>query len=428
MRKDLILFIYRNFVKIIVNLIILVNIRKIIDTNKIFVNFNSFGHSIIETSTFFRLYGSKSICISVGSSQDRNKYFRELYKPNILIHYWLPKIKANRIHLRVHTGLMIINSIEKSLLIQIFNPGVRFCCESGDLVDQGAKQLLVGKYQISEEKAQNLIEKFKQDFKESSNVNGSSISLLMSNKNRQKINLSTKMHGQSIKYNKMLSRFNSLFGNNKPNVCTLIVRKSKKDWSGVGLENYIDVIKYLHQKKYIINVIGDIENFEVVKRASNLANIYNYADYGINSKLFEILSVLNSDFCLGDPSGANVIPHFFSKKCLIMNNISIAQLQYNSISLPKIWYDQNGLRASKKMHFTDLLSRQSPLKLSNKTLYKPHPYPSAILLQALDLFLETIQTEIKTLNFAVDKLADYNSIIYHSERANLATTFLDELH
>jgi hypothetical protein len=80
------------------------------------------------------------------------------------------------------------------------------------------------------------------------------------------------------------------------------------------------------------------------------------------------------------------------------------------------------------MHFTDLLFRQSPLKLSNKTLYKPHPYPSAILLQVLDLFLETIQTEIKTLNFAVDKLADYNSIIYHSERANLATTFLDELH
>jgi hypothetical protein len=119
--KNLFLFSFYILVRISVNMIILVHIKKFRESNKILVNLGSFGHSILNTTAFFSVCGLKSICISVGSSYDRNKYFKELYKPNILIHYWLPRIKSHKVNLRVTTSLNIIKSIEKSLLIRVIN-------------------------------------------------------------------------------------------------------------------------------------------------------------------------------------------------------------------------------------------------------------------------------------------------------------------
>lgn len=427
--KNLFLFFFKNLVRISINIIILVHIKKFRESNKILVNLGSFGHSIIDTSAFFSVYGSKSICISVGSSYDRNKYFKELYKPNILIHYWLPRIKKHKVNLRVTTSLSIINSIEKSLLIKVINSKIRFCCKQFDAVDQSAEQVLINDYAMSENKAHNLIKKFKDEFRNSDNINNSSLQLLISNKSRQIVNLSPKMCKLSGEFNKTTRRLRAVYKTDKIYVCTLILRKSEKIWSGVGINYYINIVKYLNGKNYIVHMIGDVKEVNYVKRKFNLTNVYTHTDYGINEKLFQILSVLNADFCFGEPSGAQTLPHFFDKKNLIINATSTGQLFYNSVLLPKIWCDQEGSKASVELHFTDLLFRQSLLKLSNNVIFQPHFNSEELALATLDLFLVAIRenSEIQFSNLVWKKFTDTNSLINFASKADYSPLFFNAL-
>ena len=427
--KNLFIFSLNNLVRISVNIIILVHIRKFRESNKILVNLGSFGHSIIDTTAFFSVYGSKSICISVGCSYDRNKYFKELYKPNILIHFWLPRIKSHKVNLRVTTSLSIIKFIEKSLLIRVVNSKIRFCCMQFDAVDQAAKQVLINDYTMSEDKAHGLIIKFKDEFIKSGNINNSSLQLLISNKNRQRVNLSARMFRLSSKFNKTTRRLNSVYKTDKINVCTLILRKSEKSWSGSGIESYINIIKYLNEKNYIVHAIGDVKKVDFIKKEFNLKNVYTHTDYGINEKLFQILSVLNADFCFGDPSGAQTLPHFFDKKNLIINAISIGQLHYNSVLLPKIWCDQDGSKATVELHFTDLLFRQSPLKLPNNLIFQPHINSEELILATLDLFLITIRenAEIQSSNLIWKKFTDFDCLTNFASKADYSPLYLNEL-
>ena len=427
--KKLFLFFLNNLVRISINIIILVHIKKFRKSSKILVNLGSFGHSIIDTTAFFSVYGSKSICISVGSSYDRNKYFKELYKPNILIHFWLPKIKSHKINLRVKTGLSIIKSIEKSLLLRVVNSKIRFCCEQFDAVDQAAKQVLINDYAVPENKAHNLIKKFKDDFTNSGNINNSSLQLLASNKNRQIVNLSPRMCRLSSKFNKATRRLSSVYKIDKINVCTLILRKSEQIWSGSGIDGYINILKYLNERNYIVHAIGDVKKVNFIKKEFNLKNVYTHTDYGINEKLFQILSVLNADFCFGDPSGVQTLPHFFSKKNLIINTISTGQLQYNSVHLPKIWCDQEGSKASVKLHFTDLLFRQSLLKSPNNFIFHPHINSEELILATLDLFLITIRenSEIESSNLIWKNFTDFDCLTNFASKADYSPLYFNEL-
>jgi putative glycosyltransferase (TIGR04372 family) len=427
--KNLFLFSFYILVRISVNLIILVHIKKFRESNKILVNLGSFGHSILDTTAFFSVYGLKSICISVGSSYDRNKYFKELYKPNILIHYWLPRIKSHKVNLRVTTSLNIIKSIEKSLLIRVINSKIRFCCDQFDAVDQAAKQVLINDYAVPENKAHNLIKKFKDEFTNSGNINNSSLQLLVSNKNRQIVNLSPRMCRLSSKFNKTTHRLRAVYKTDKINVCTLILRKSEKSWSGLGIDSYINIIKYLNEKNYIVHAIGDVKKVNFIKKEFNLMNVYTHTDYGINEKLFQILSVLNADFCFGDPSGAQTLPHFFDKKNLIINAISIGQLHYNSVLLPKIWCGQDGSKASVELHFTDFLFRQSPLKLPNNIIFQPHINSEELVLATLNLFLITIRenTEIQSSNLIWKKFTDFDCLINFASKTDYSPLYFSAL-
>jgi putative glycosyltransferase (TIGR04372 family) len=423
--KNLFIFFLNNLVRISVNIMILVHIRKFRESNKILVNLGSFGHSIIDTTAFFSVYGAKSICISVGSSYDRNKYFKELYKPNILIHFWLPRIKRHKVNLRVTTGLSIIKSIEKSLLIRVVNSKIRFCCKQFEAADQAAKQLLINDYVMSENKANDLIAKFKDEFIKSDNINNSSLQLLISNKNRQIVNISHRIFRLSRKFNRTTRKLSSVYKTDKINVCTLILRKSEKSWSGSGIDSYINIIKYLNEKNYIVHAIGDVKKVDFIKKKFNLVNVYTHKDYGINEKLFQILSVLNADFCFGDPSGVQTLPHFFGKKNLIINAISIGQLYYNSMVLPKIWCDQEGSKANVELHFTDFLFRQSLLKLPSNVIFEPHVNSEELILATLDLFLITIRknTEIQSSNLIWKKFIDSDCLINFASKTDYSPLF-----
>jgi len=380
---------------LIVNVIIVMKRKDFKQTNKIFVNLNSFGHSIVDTTSFFNVFGYKSICISVGSSLDRNKYFKELYKPYKLIHFWLPNIKYNRIQLRVKVGIAIQKSLDKSILLKKINSNLSPCVQQSDVVDLAATRLLENKYGLPNESAKKIIANLKYAFKSAENVNGSSIQLLIGNKNNfNEVNLKFLQ-----KYLKIFQAKNKVIAKNlgidSPKICTLIVRNSKKAWSGVGLQGYLHTLNFLKEQNYIVYLIGDYENVKTLKREDVNMNLFTNSDYDLDKKIFEIVAVFQSDFTFGDPSGAQCIPHFFNKPCLILNNIAVGQVHYNSTILPQVWRDQFDNIASLGTHFDSLFYRQIPLKLLDGRILTPKFNNPNEILDCLINFLSSVNEKSK---------------------------------
>ena len=129
------------------------------------------------------------------------------------------------------------------------------------------------------------------------------------------------------KYLKIFQAKNKVIAKNlgidSPKICTLIVRKSKKAWSGIGLQGYLHTLNFLKEQNYIVYLIGDYENIRALKREDVNMNLFTNSDYDLDKKIFEIVAVFHSDFTFGDPSGAQCIPHFFNRPCLILNNIAV---------------------------------------------------------------------------------------------------------
>jgi len=383
------------FIRFLVNTIIVIKWKDFKQTNQIFVNLNSFGHSIIDTTSFFNVFGYESICISVGSSLDRNKYFKELYKPYKLIHFWLPNIKYNRIPLRVKVGLAIHKGLDKSIFLKKINSNLGPCVQQSDVVDLAATRLLENKYRLSNEAAKKIVANLKYAFKAAENLNSSSIQLLMGNKNNFKeVNLKFLQKYQEIFHAKNKDIAKNL-GINSPKICTLIVRKSKKAWSGIGLQGYLHTLNFLKEQNYIVHLIGDYENVRALKIEDVHMNLFTNSDYDLDKKIFEIVAVFYSDFTFGDPSGAQCIPHFFDKPCLILNNIAVGQVNYNSIILPQIWKDQFDNLASLETHFDSLFYRQMPLKLLDGRIFTPQFNNPNMILDCLINFISSVNEKSK---------------------------------
>jgi len=415
-------------VKILINTIIVLKWKNFKQTNQIFVNLNSFGHSIIDTTSFFHVFGVKSICISVGSSQDRNKYFKELYKPYKLINFYLPNMKYNRIRLRVKVGNAIQKNLDKSFLLKKINPNLVPCVQQSEVVDLAAARLLENKYKITNNAAKKIIDELKISFKAADNVNGSSIQLLIGNKNNfEEANLKF-----LEKYLKIFQAKNKVIakklGVNSPKTCTLIVRRSKKAWSGVGIEGYLHTLNFLKEKNYIVHLIGDYENSRALSRKDKNMNLFTNLDYDLEKKIFEILTVFLSDFTFGDPSGAQCIPHFFNKRCLILNNIAVGQVHYNSEILPQIWKDQFDNIVSLHDHFDTLLYRQTPLKLEDGRILAPKFNDANMILACLNDFISFKGEKSKL--FSKDPkyydLAFLPDIFTYSENFSYCESFLNQ--
>ena len=412
-------------IRILVNLIIIVKLKTFKETNKIFVNFNSFGHSIIDTTAFFSVFGYKSVCISVGSFNDRNKYFKKLYKPYRLINFWLPNFELHRIHLRVKIGLAIQKSIEGSILLRILNPNLGPCAQAYEVIDRAAVEVLEDKYLVPFPTALKTIEELKNEFKDADNVNGSSLQILVGNRCRQQ-KLSVAFLEEHI--NKFQIKINSIANKiniKEPKVCTLIVRQSKKAWSGVGIEGYLCTLDFLKKQNYIVHVIGDDINVKKFRKIDPTINIFTFSDYKFKKKIFDIVSVYLSDFTFGDPSGAQCIPHFFNKRCLILNNIAVGQIQYNSTILPQIWKDQLNNRASLKLHLDILLYRQTPLHLPDGKILSPHFNDTTTIINCLKDFLNLDSKETKSFSeiFDLSGISYLPSLLKYSEKSEFSKVF-----
>ena len=429
--NSLITFFISVVTSIVLNFIVLVNLNKFRNSKIVFINSYAFGHSIIEASAFFQVYKKSSICISVGHRKNRNKYFKYIYKPQTLIHFWLPYFRTNffnhALRKRVHST--ISNDLQNSWSLRIMIGRNIVCIERDLVLDEGVINDLISNYLYSDKYSKYLNEKFKSDYEHAKNKHSSSLQYLLQKKNLLPTNLPDKFNNYIFKFERKIQNIESQNPYKENRVCTIILRKSEKLWSGLGLEGYGELINYLNDHNYIVNVIGDFGKKEVKSwKQTNNSRIYTHKDYGLNSRIFQILSVKYSDFCLGDPSGAQVVPHFFSKKNLIFNVTPIGQFQYNTIIVPKIWM-KNGLKCSIDECLNDWLFRYKPVSSQNGDYFLSHFLPKGVMLMALKYFIDGLRQsekmfeKLKDFNFARDS----NSLLFYSDSSTISSAYIEYL-
>jgi hypothetical protein len=392
--------------------IIVCNLSKFKNANAVFVNSYAFGHSVTETSIFFHQYGHSGVCLSVGNRNNRNKYLKNMFKPFLLVHFWLPNIKDINIYhalrLRVHNVIDL--SLRESVLVKILLRRNIEIVTRYTLLNTAAVESLQRDYHFSREDSTRIVKKFDSVYsRNQSETSMSSLHYLVQQKSPVNYNLSQELlriNKKFLKQAKILTKRNNY---SELKICTIVLRRSWKPWSGLGLESYSQVFEYLTDRNYLINLIGDVDEFYELKKVQSFIGVNSHLDYNLNPKVFQILSVINSSFCIGDQSGLQALIHFLNKRNLIINSVPFGQLQYNSVVLPRIWTYENGKRASVEEHFSTLMYRYHPIKnLKNLSIY-PLYYSPEIVLDAVKNFVEANEFNESSLELDLKGFAKRDS-------------------
>jgi putative glycosyltransferase (TIGR04372 family) len=127
----------------------------------------------------------------------------------------------------------------------------------------------------------------------------------------------------------------------------------------------------------------------------------------MSQKKFQILSILNSEFCLGDQSGVQALIHFFNKKVLIVNNIPFGQLTHNSVVLPRLWIKENGASLNLEDYLGEAIYRIHPFKNKKDENITPRSHEPSSVLETVKEFVESIEKKGRVSGIkSVDLLTD----------------------
>lgn len=389
-KKNFSYYILKKLIILYLLLLIIFNLRIFKRANVIFINSFAFGHSVTETSIFFQEYSHDGICISVGSKYHRNKYLKFLYKPHNLIHFWLPHIRNINIYhaIRGRTDDTIKLAFKESRFLNILT-GKNFHVVSRlSMLNSAAITSLVNDYSCTKDNAIRKLREFDKAYDFAGAKSQSSLDYLVQQKNLINYTLPPKIIRMNSKFLNSAEFFAMKTYNSNLKLCTLVLRKSWKPWSGQGIHSYVKAIDYLKSKSFLINVIGDLDDFYELQKSQVLKDVFCFRDFNLNSKIFQILSIMNSNICIGDQSGIQALIHFFNKKNLTINTVPFGQLQYNTVTLPRIWVDKNGVKLTLDGHFNTVLYRIHPTKDINREPVFPQYYSPIDVLYAVKDFVE----------------------------------------
>ena len=399
-RQVFLIYIFQRVVSCYLILMITINLSKFKKTNGVFVNSYAFGHSVTETSIFFHQYGHEGVCLSVGNRNNRNKYLKNLFEPYKLLHFWLPNINDINIYhalrLRVHDAIDL--SFRKSRVVKILLKRNLVIVRRDVMLNASAISSLQRDYKLSKEDSTRIVKSFDSVYSKSqSETSMSSLHYLVQQKTLVDYSLSKNL----LRFNSRFLKKAEILANEKSyseiKICTIVLRRSWKPWSGLGLDSYSQVFDYLESRNYLINLIGDVDEFYGLKKAKKFNTLNSNFEYGLNPKIFQILSIINSNFCIGDQSGLQALIHFLNKRNLIINSVPFGQLQYNSVVLPRIWVDQNGIKATTEEHFSNLMYRYHSIKKGNDLSIYPQYYSSETVFDTVKNFVEANESNQTTL-------------------------------
>ena len=351
---------------------LLISIRKLHKSQKIFIAYRGFAHTIIDVMAFLELFPEKSTVIILGeynslapSFAQRNQVF-PLYLGNDKV------ITINTQHNFGDDGLWIWAQISKKILKFIFvffrNKNAVIYTDSRYITKIAAHNLISMSLKIPHKNAEVIFKELEISHKLAGvgHMVGHEI-LFMKKWDIRSFNQIYQFYDKKI-INETLQKINV-----NPYVCLLI--RDKKQFENILIESYyIDAIKFFSSKGFSTVLCGDTERILELLRKECKEIKQSILNLHINdhkkSQIFDFIAVANCKFALGDAGGAWSLLKIFNKPGLLINSAA-SNLIDDVESLPKKWItEKTGLevldadRIFNDLFFSEFISKESNVNKS----------------------------------------------------------------
>jgi hypothetical protein len=319
------------------------NLRKIKKAKHIFINSNSFGHSVSDSIAFIETFGEDSLVISLGTEfnhvvgTERNKYF-DLCMGKNLIGIYFPELSKKK------NSWRFVHPLSKKileLLRKVMNcPKIQIYEDKKFVLEKAIPNKISSGLNCSLDKGKKIYKNLDICLVEGQYHfhPAGLIPLFMESKEIDMSALNSKIE------RKFLENLESWF-QRKPFVC-LAIRRGKAPWHS-GADYYLELIDLLYSLGFEVALIGDREYISEIAKVRNFTGHHKISNLFIDKyrqKYFEIFAIRKCVFVVGDQGGVWSLVHAFNKPGLQINTSPVATLQYNVEVLPKKWiYRDSGV-------------------------------------------------------------------------------------
>jgi len=355
---------------------LLISTRKLRKSQKIFIAYRGFAHTIIDVMAFFELFPEKSIVIILGEFDSLAPSFNQR---NPAFPMYLGNDKVITINTKPNfgdSGLWIWAQISKKILkltlVFLGNKNAVIYNDSRYITKRASLNFMSMSLKVPHKNAEVLFKELENSHKLAGvgHMIGHEI-LFMKKYNIRNLNQIYQYSGKID--NAILRKMNK-----DPYACLLI--RDKKQYKNILIESYyIDAIKFLLSKGFSTVLLGDtVRILELLKKErreiqQSILNLYMY-NY-TKTQVLSFISAANCKFALGDAGGAWSLLKIFNKPGLLING-STANLIDSVESLPKKWVtEKTGLevldadRIFNDLFFSEFISKKSDVD-KNRVLQK----------------------------------------------------------
>lgn len=319
------------------------NLTKIRKAKYIFINSNSFGHSVSDSIAFIETFGVDSLVISLGTEfnhvagTERNKYF-DLCLGKNLIGIYFPELSKKQDNWRFVHPLSkgILELLRKAMNC----PQIQFYEDKKFVLEEVIPKKISSALNCSFDEGKKIYRNL-----DICLIEGrfhfhpaGCIPVLMESMQTDLVSVSSKME------RKFLENLESWF-QCKSFVC-LAIRRGKAPWHS-SADYYLDLIDLLYSLGFEVVLIGDREYLYEIAEKRNFTRHHNISNLNMDKyqqKYFELFAIKNCLFVVGDQGGVWSLVHAFNKPGLQINTSPVATLQYNVEALPRKWiYRDSGV-------------------------------------------------------------------------------------
>jgi putative glycosyltransferase (TIGR04372 family) len=419
------------FSGVIIGKVLITNVNKIKNANRIFINSQGFGHSVIDTIAYLEHFGPKSIVISLGTSMgqnpgtERNYYFEYYFDKYAIIPLNVPTFFLRKENWRfIHPiTKIILKSIcyiirNNQTVIDEYNERINF---------EILPKRIANHLQISIENSKDILADMTKSFKlaETQHQSYHTIHFLFEQPLRD-IGILDKFLDDSVS-----KIANDTFDQNLF-VC-LAIRRGNAPYHSTA-DYYLSVVELLFSQGFKVYLLGDRDYFLKSVQVENIYLRQGIINFDINkydSKLLDIYAISKCAFVLGDQGGVWSLVSAFNKPGLIINGSCVGHLQFNVESLPRKWiYESNKLEfVDARILFNNMFYRYKPAILTNdgsKIIQAENDL--SLILRVVDRY--TSNTEFKTKR-GMDKmiLCNFpdNKQIQLAKNSSYSPDYIDKL-
>lgn len=346
---------------------LLISIRKLYKSQKIFIAYRGFAHTVIDVIAFLELFPEQSTVIILGEYNSLAPGFAQrsqalpLYLGNDKV------VTINTQHNFGDGGLWIWAQISKKILEFIFvflrNNNAVIYTDSRYITKIVAHDFISVSLKVPHKNAEVIFK----ELENSHNLAGVGHMVGHEILFMKKYNI--RSFNQIYQFNDKKT-INETFQkiNEGPYVCVLI--RDKKKFENILSESYyIEAIKFLSSKGFSTVLCGDTVRILELLRKERQDMQQSILNFHFNNyekaQIFNFIALANCKFALGDPGGAWSLVKIFNKPGLIVNSIT-AGLIYDVESLPKKWVtEKTGLevidadRIFNELLFSEFISEES---------------------------------------------------------------------